>query len=206
MTRGIFFLVAGPAGAGKSTLLQRWVAEDAGLVKAVSVTTRPPRTGEVEGGSYYFWDAARFDAAVNRGEFLEHAMVHGLKYGTPADFIRRQLAAGVDVVKDIDVQGVSQVRAYPEFLYPATVGIFIVAPSREEMVRRLRARQSEDEATFARRVQDAETEMARIGEYEYVVINARIEDAVAKLKTIRLAEHERIDAGTRGRGDAEKGK
>ena len=119
MAGGIFFLVAGPAGVGKTTLLQRLVAEEKGLVKAVSVTTRAPRQGEVDGVSYHFWDEKKFQDAVARGEFLEHACVHGSKhYGTLARFVDEQLAAGTDVVKDIDVQGVEQIRRIERYRYP----------------------------------------------------------------------------------------
>lgn len=189
MARGVFFLVAGPAGVGKSTLLKRLVAEEQGLVKAISVTTRPPREGEVDGVAYHFWDEARFKAEMSRGEFLEHAVVHGHHYGTPARSVEEQLAAGLDVVKDIDVQGVERIRKLDAYQYPRTVAVFVTPPSREELIQRLRGRGSEDAQSFATRLRTAEAELARVGEYEYVVVNDSVDAAVAKLKAIRIAEH-----------------
>jgi guanylate kinase len=187
--RGLFFLVAGPAGVGKSTLLKRLLEGEQGLEKAVSVTTRAPREGEADGVAYYFWDEARFMAAVARGEFLEHAVVHGKRYGTLAGFVQQRLEAGVDVVKDIDVQGVEQIRRLPEYQYPRSVAVFVMPPSREELVRRLRARGSEDEQSFAVRLRTAEAEIARKGEFDYLVVNGVLEEALEELKAIRLAEH-----------------
>ena len=189
MDRGILFLIAGPAGVGKTTLLKQLVAGEQGLVKAVSVSTRPPRSGEVDGVAYHFWDEARFRAAVARGEFLEHAVVHGCLYGTLVRFVEEKLAAGLDVVKDIDVQGVAQVRQLEQFRYPRSVAVFVVPPSREELARRLRSRASEDPNSFAMRLKTAEAELARIGEYDYVVLNDTVAKALAELKAIRLAEH-----------------
>jgi guanylate kinase len=187
--QGIFFLVAGPAGVGKTTLLKRLVTEEKGVVKAVSVTTRTARQGEVDGVAYHFWDEARFVEGVGKGEFLEHALVHGKHYGTPARFVDEQLANGVDVVKDIDVQGVEQVRGRKEYGYPRSVAIFVTPPSHEELVKRLRGRGSEDEKSFATRLRNAEAELARKNEYDYIVVNDTVDEAVARLKAIRLAEH-----------------
>ena len=188
MNQGIFFLVAGPAGAGKTTLLKRLVAEETNLVKAVSVTTRHPRAGEVDGVAYHFWDTERFDAAVAKGEFLEHAVVHKNQYGTLARFVLEKLDAGVDVVKDIDVQGVEQIASQPLF-QGRIASVFVMVPSHDELVKRLKNRASETDQTLAIRLKTAESEIERAGEFEYVVINDTIEHAVAELKAIRLAEH-----------------
>ncbi|MCY3022483.1 MAG: guanylate kinase [Planctomycetota bacterium] len=200
MGRGILFLVAGPAGVGKTTVLLRLVAEESGLVKAVSVTTRKPRPREVDGVAYHFWDEARFAAAVTRGEFLEHASVHGNRYGTLARFVEEQLQAGRDVVKDIDVQGVQQIRSLAQYHYPQTVAVFVTPPSREELVRRLRGRGSEDAGALALRLKTAEAEMERAHEYEYVVVNDSVETCVVRLKAIRVAEHCRQHSAPRRPG------
>ena len=189
MRRGIFFLVAGPAGVGKTTLLKQLVDSEKDLVKAVSVTTRPARTGEVDGEAYHFWDDARFKAAAERGEFLEHALVHGNHYGTLAQFVEEKLAHGIDVIKDIDVQGVHQLRSRAKYAYPQTVGIFVMPPSRDELVKRLERRGSEDSRTLSTRLRNAEAEMTRLKEYEYVVVNDTLEHALQQLKSIRTAEH-----------------
>jgi guanylate kinase len=187
--RGIFFLVAGPAGVGKTTLLKQLVADDKNLVKAVSVTTRPAREDEVDGVAYHFWDENRFAESISKGEFLEHAVVHGNHYGTLARFVEEKLAAGIDVIKDIDVQGVHQLRKQERYWYPHTVGIFVMPPSREELVRRLEGRGSEDARTLSTRLRAAEDEMTRLREYEYVVVNDTLEHALEQFKAIRLAEH-----------------
>ena len=190
MGRGIFFLVAGPAGVGKTTLLRELLAKESGLIKAISVTTRKPRPGEVDGKSYFFWDDSRFDAAVAAGEFLEHAVVHGFKYGTPVRFIEDELAAGIDVIKDIDVQGFEQIRRLQRFRYPQTVGIFVLPTSREELIRRLTGRRSEDQESLETRIRNADTEMAHKGEYDHCVINDSIEHAVSELRSILKKERE----------------
>jgi guanylate kinase len=182
--------VAGPAGVGKSTLLKRLIAEEAGLVKAVSVTTRAPRSGEVDGVAYHFWDEARFEAAVERGEFLEFAQVHGKGnwYGTLERFVVEQMAAGHDVIKDIDVQGVEQMRKLAAWR-GKTVSVFILPPSQEELERRLDGRASETAITKQARLASAAAELARVGEFDYVVVNDSVERAVSDLKAIRTAEH-----------------
>ena len=193
MARGIFYLVAGPAGVGKTTLLNRLLAEETGLIKAVSVTTRKPRPGEVDGKAYFFWDEARFVAAVEQGEFIEHAVVHGHHYGTPKKFIEEKLNAGVDVIKDIDVQGFAQIRWLKEYQYPRSVGIFVLPPSWEELVERLKGRGSEAEESLQIRIRNAGEEMRHVGEYDYQVVNGSVDHGLTELKAIRLAERCRVE-------------
>jgi guanylate kinase len=196
--RGIFFLVAGPAGVGKTTLLQRLLEEEKDLVKAVSVTTRKPRQGEVDGVAYHFWDTERFGEAAQRGEFLEFAQVHQNYYGTLSRFVEEQLAAGLDVVKDIDVQGVDQIRRLKQFNYPKAVTIFVLPPSKEELHARLKGRDSEDAISLALRIAAADHELERAPDYDYWVVNDSLQEAVAKMKAIRLAEHCRNRGGSDG--------
>ena len=192
MRRGIFFLVAGPAGVGKTTLLQRLLEEENGLTKAVSVTTRKPREGEEDGRAYHFWDTARFEQAVERNEFLEHAVVHDHHYGTPKGFVEERLARGQDVIKDIDVQGFALIRQMEQYRYPRTVGIFVMPPSREALIERLKSRGSEEADALDIRIRNADLEMARVREYDYRVVNHSVERGLLELKAIRLAEHCRI--------------
>ncbi len=188
MSDGIFFLIAGPAGVGKTTLIKRLVAEEPNLIKAISVTTRAPRSGEVDGVAYHFWDASRFEAAAGNGEFLEHAVVHGQRYGTLARFALEKLDAGADLVKDIDVQGVQQIAAHP-LVKDRFVAVFIMPPTHEEMIKRLQGRMSESEESLAVRLKTADSELERAGEFAYIVINDEIERAMTELKAIYLAEH-----------------
>jgi guanylate kinase len=192
MKRGIFFLVAGPAGVGKTTLLKQLLADEKDLIKAVSVTTRKPRPGETDGIAYHFWDETRFRTAVEHNEFLEHAVVHEHHYGTPKRFIEERLAEGLDVIKDIDVQGFEHIRQLAQFRYPRSIGIFVMPPSRQELVERLKGRGSEEAKSLEVRIRNAEEEMARVGEYDYQVVNDSLDRGLHELKAIRLAEHCRI--------------
>ena len=185
--RGIFFLVAGPTAAGKTTLVKRLVSTCPGLVANVSVTTRAPRAGEVDGVDRHFWDRGRFEDAVKQGAFLEHAVVHGHEYyGTRARDVEELLDQGIDVIKDIDVQGVEQVRG--KMPYPRSVSIFVVPPSPEDLERRFRDRGTEDEAALKKRLDSARKEIQSIGEYDYLVFNDLLEDAVEDFRAIRRAE------------------
>jgi guanylate kinase len=191
---GIFFLVAGPTAAGKTTVLRRLVERAPELVKDVSVTTRAPRPGEVDGQAYRFWDRARFDGAQARGEFLEHAVVHGTDcYGTLKAPLEARLREGRDVIKDIDVQGAAQARrAWP---YPRTVLIFLVPPSPRDLWERFRGRGTDDQAAWRRRIETARREVEQVGAYDYLVYNGAVEEAVADLLAVRRAEHLRRERG-----------
>jgi guanylate kinase len=185
---GIFFLVAGPTAAGKTTVLRRLVERAPELVKDVSVTTRAARPGEVDAQAYHFWDRARFEGARARGEFLEHAVVHGTDwYGTLKAPVEARLREGRDVIKDIDVQGAAQVRqAWP---YPRTVLVLLVPPSPRDLWERFRGRGTDDEAAWRRRAETAKGEVKQAGACDYLVYNRAVEEAVEDLLAIRRAEH-----------------
>ena len=186
--KGIFFLVAGPSGAGKSTVLFRLLENESDLKMDISVTTRSPRKGEVDGRDYHFWSLEDFEAGVAKGDFLEEATVHGLhRYGTLRASVQRELDSGVDVIKDIDVQGVTQIRA--KMPYPQSVAVFLTPPTSEDLRERLRMRGSEDPETLARRLETAKGEIRRIGDYDYLVVNDNVDDAVKRISAIRMAEH-----------------
>jgi len=187
-TQGIFFLVAGPSGSGKTTVLRQLLGTSTGLVKDVSVTTREPREGEQDLRDYHFWSNKKFEQGVADNEFIEYAVVHGERYyGTLKRLVSEQLDCGLDVIKDIDVQGVEQVRN--RWPYPRSVAIFLLPPTRGDLERRLQDRGSDRGAELQSRLDTVGRELGRVSEYDYLVFNKTVEDAVADLVAIRRAEH-----------------
>jgi len=188
--RPLMIVVSAPSGAGKSTLCNRLVAEHPNIVYSVSCTTRPPREGEQDGIDYYFLSKQEFKKRAKNNEFLEHAKVHGNYYGTLEDTILFAMEEGKHVLLDIDVQGVAQIRKALEKLsmkHPVRRGfldIFITPPSPEELERRLRGRGTDTEEVIARRLKNAEAEMAQQNDYEYLVVNDDLDEAYRRLKSI----------------------
>lgn len=182
--RGRLFILSAPSGAGKTTLCRRLRERLPHLRYSVSTTTRPPRQGEVQGEDYFFTDVAAFRNGIRRGAWAEWAEVYGNYYGTSAEFIDRQRAAGHDVLLDIDVQGAAQLRAR----YPDAVTIFIMPPSADVLHRRLEQRGSDDPEVIAKRMASARQEMAQRGDYQHVVVNDRLDAAVDALAAIIGAE------------------
>lgn len=190
MSKGKLFVVAGPSGAGKATLVHALLAADAKVQLSISFTTRTPREGEADGRDYHFVGREDFLAMVNRGEFVEHAEVHGNLYGTSQKWITDSMAAGQDILLEIDVQGAQQVRR----LFTDAVGIFILPPSREMLEQRLRNRGTEDEAAIVRRLGNARDEISRVEEFDYVIVNEHIDQAVRDIIGIVRAERCRLAA------------
>jgi guanylate kinase len=182
--RGTLFIVSGPSGVGKGSILKAALPQLGAIRMSVSVTTRPPRPGEIHEQDYIFLSDQAFDTLRTQQDLLEHATVHGHSYGTPRSWVLQQLATGMDVVLEIDVQGALQVKA----LCPDAVLIFIAPPSWRELTRRLRGRDTEDEATITRRLTNAHQELSRVAEYEYVIINATLATAIAHFLAIVIAE------------------
>ncbi|MEY3200495.1 MAG: guanylate kinase [Pseudomonadota bacterium] len=180
MTSGNLFILTAPSGAGKTTLVHHLLAQDAGIEKSISTTTRAPRPGETDGQDYHFVDVDRFARMRDAGEFLEWAEVHGNFYGTSRKWLESRIAAGRDVLLEIDWQGAQQVRAR----FPGAVGIFILPPSVEELERRLTARGQDSADVIHRRVLGARDEMRHVGEFDYVIINRQLEEAVADLAAV----------------------
>ena len=191
-------IVSSPSGAGKTTLIRRVLCDPdlSPLYFSVSHTTRPPRTGEVDGREYHFVDRAEFLALREADGFLESAEVHGNFYGTSRAEVEHRLAEGVDVLLDIDVQGARQVRSR----IPDVVKIFVFPPGREVLESRLRARGTDAPEQVARRLAVAAREMAEFGEYDYAIINDRLERAADDLRAILLARRARSQ---RRRGELE---
>jgi len=187
VTRGELFIVASPSGGGKTTLIRRVMAalerEGREVYFSISHTTRKPRPGERDGVDYYFVDPTAFHAMVGRREFLEFAEVHNNMYGTSRVEVEARLARGCDVFLDIDVQGARQVRAS----VPDVVKVFVFPPSRSELHRRLVARRQDDEATIALRIRNALKEMREYAEFDYVIINADLEEATRALLAVVAA-------------------
>ncbi len=190
--RGLCLVLAAPSGAGKTSLSRALLAEDSRLSLSVSVTTRAPRMGEVDGEHYYFIDQAKFDAMVAKHALLEHAHVFGRSYGTPRLPVETMLAQGLDVLFDIDWQGYRQVRtAMPGDV----VGVFIRPPSLQALELRLLGRGDTAEQ-IERRMAQAEAEMSHGGEFDFVVENNEFASALADLRAIlrasRLASHRQL--------------
>jgi guanylate kinase len=177
-------ILSAPSGGGKTTIAKALLGRRPDLGYSVSCTTRAPRPGEVQGRDYYFMTRAEFLAEREKGAFAESAQVHGNLYGTLRSEVERVLGSGKHVVMDIDVQGAVQfMRAFPQ-----TVTIFILPPSAEVLLERLRARKTESPAQLAARLQSALQELQQVGEYEYVIVNDDLERAVASVESIIDAE------------------
>ena len=183
--RGLLLVLSSPSGAGKTSLARRLLAADASLRLSISVTTRPPRPGEVEGSDYRFIDPAEFARLQAAGELLEWAEVHGNLYATPEAAVLDALKAGVDVLFDIDWQGARQIR---ERMGQDVVSVFILPPHGQALERRLRERAQDSEDVVKRRMAAAATEIGHWGEYDYVIVNADLERSVSGLAAILAAE------------------
>ncbi|PKQ17248.1 MAG: guanylate kinase [Actinobacteria bacterium HGW-Actinobacteria-7] len=186
--KGHLFIVSGPSGAGKGTLVKALCAELPDVWVSVSVTTRKPRPGELEGVHYQFISETEFDRLTTSGGLLEWAEVHGHRYGTPRAEVEQRIACGYQVILEIDPQGAFQIRD----VLPRTVLVFIVPPSMDELVRRLKGRGSETDEQVAIRMQTAEREMALVGKYDHVVVNDDVSRATRELVEIiaRYADDE----------------
>lgn len=182
--RGILFILSGPSGVGKDTVLRHALPRLGNIRTSISMTTRAPRPDEKDGVDYFFISTDEFVRMLEREDLLEHAAVHGHLYGTPRSWVLDQLRAGTDVVLEIDVQGAIQVKKS----FPQAILIFLAPPSWSELARRLRGRNTEDEAAIRRRLDNARQELARVDQYEYLIINDRVPDASKRFQSIVLAE------------------
>ena len=182
--KGMLFILSGPSGVGKDTILRHALPHLGAICSSISVTTRPPRRAEIDGRDYFFVSAARFAEMLEEDDLLEHAEVHGHSYGTPRSWVLEQLRAGTDIVLEIDVQGALQVKS----LFPQAILIFLAPPSWQELAHRLQRRATEDAKSIYCRLQAARSELARVNNYQYLIINDRLHEAVQRLRAIIEAE------------------
>lgn len=183
MPKGTLYVVTGPSGAGKGTLLGRLLAADERLFLSISATTRAPRPGEQDGVQYHFLPRQAFEDKIAQGAFLEHARYVDNYYGTLEAPVEEKLAAGLDVILEIEVQGAMQVHGKR----PDAVMVFIAPPSFEELAARLRGRGTEDEDKIQKRLATAREELEQQAAFDYVVVNDEIDRAVHELQQIIAA-------------------
>lgn len=184
MRKGILFVVSGPSGVGKTSMIKSILSSIKDAVFSVSCTTRPKRPGEVDGEDYFFVNEEEFKKMIEKDEFLEWARVHGYLYGTPKKFVEDNVSKGKDVILDIDVQGALSVKKRVK----EAVYIFIAPPSMEDLRKRLEKRKTEDREVMEKRLEDARWELQLIEEFDYLIINRDLMEAINDLKSIMRSE------------------
>lgn len=187
---GTLYVFSAPSGAGKTSLVKALLDQTTHIGVSVSHTTRDPRPGEENGKDYNFVSQDKFKALIEQSAFLEHAQVFDNFYGTSQAWVENELAAGRDVILEIDWQGAEQIRQQ----MPDTVSVFILPPSREELHNRLTGRGQDSAETIERRMQDAVSEMSHYNEFDYIIINDDFEVALQQLRSVVLARRQRSEA------------
>lgn len=186
--RGILFVISGPSGVGKGTIKDALLAQITEIKVSISATTRSPRVGEIDGNDYFFITEKKFQHLIEQGEFLEWAQVYSNMYGTPKRFVQHSLNQGHDVLLEIDIQGALQVKN----TMPQGVFIFIAPPSMEELASRLCSRGKDSQDSIEKRLAGCQEEMSHKKDYDYLVVNDDIDQAVEKVKSIIIAERCRV--------------
>lgn len=187
--RGLMLVLSSPSGAGKTTISRELLKLEKNLSMSVSATTREPRPGEIEGQDYFFISKEKFQQMVDNDEFLEHALVFENSYGTPRGPVETALAAGKDVLFDVDWQGAQKLRVKAT---TDLVSIFILPPSKEELERRLRTRAQDPEEIIIKRMAKASDEMSRYDSYDYIVVNVEVAESVEEVQSVLTAERLRL--------------
>ena len=186
--KGLLLVVSGPSGTGKGTICKDIVAKHEDINLSISATTRNPRVGEVEGKSYFFKTKEEFEAIVDRGEFLEHAMIYDNYYGTPKKAIFDELDMGRDVILEIEMQGAMQIKE----VYPQAVFIFVLPPSLQELRNRIVGRGTETEEQIEKRFNSAYDEIKLLGDYDYFIFNNIVEKSAEEILNILEVEKNKV--------------
>lgn len=197
---GNLYVIAAPSGAGKSSLVKALMAQDPRLQLSVSHTTRAPRGQEQNGREYFFVSPSEFDAMVQAKAFIEWAHVHGQRYGTSKMAIEDRIAQGSDIILEIDFQGSVQIKK----IFPNAVTVFILPPNREELHARLEKRGEDSPEVIELRMKNAETEMAQVDKFDFVIINDLFEQALFDLQSIVHAQRLKYSAQRRARAETFK--
>ncbi|MBS0300178.1 MAG: guanylate kinase [Proteobacteria bacterium] len=184
-TTGCLFIISAPSGAGKTSLVRALLQSDLNLSLSISHTTRPPRTGEAHGCDYHFVDKETFQRMLLNGEFVESAEVYGNFYGTSQQWINQAMASGQDILLEIDCQGAKQIQQ----IFPQAVSIFILPPSADILATRLKTRAQDDLDVIQKRLAAAREEISHIAEFDYIIINNQLDEALNDLICIIKAEH-----------------
>lgn len=187
-TKGNLFIICAPSGAGKTSLVRALLQTDANLSLSISHTSRPPRPDEINGHDYHFISKSDFQQMQAHGEFLESAVVYGNLYGTSQKWINEAISSGKDILLEIDCQGANQVRK----CFPQSIGIFILPPSADTLAKRLKTRAQDSPEVIEQRLAAVREEVSHINEFDYVIINDRLEDALKDLVSIVQAERLKI--------------
>lgn len=188
MSKGFLLVISGPSGSGKGTVSKELLSRNKDIVFSISATTRKPRPNEVDGVNYFFLEEDDFKKKVGENQFLEHAYVHTNYYGTPKDFVMQQIDKGEIVLLEIDVQGALQVKKN----YKNVVFVFLLPPTMDELKNRIIKRGTESEEDIERRFKNAFEELDFVGEYDYFVVNDKVENAVLDIEHIVSAEKLRV--------------
>ena len=188
MSKGFLLVLSGPSGSGKGTVSQELLKNNKDIVSSTSITTRTPRPGEVDGENYFFVDIDKFEDMAKNNELLEYAFVHTNYYGTPKEFVFNEIDKGEIVLVEIDVQGALQIKKN----YKDAIFIFLIPPTIDELKERLTNRGTETEEEIKVRFENAFKELDFVGEYDYFIINDKVEQAVSNIETIIAAEKLRV--------------
>ncbi len=186
---GNLFIVSAPSGAGKTSLVAALLASTPDIALSISYTTRAPRPGEVHGKDYHFVSREVFVEMAGRGDFLESAEIYGNLYGTSQSWIKAEIDSGRDILLEIDWQGAAQVRPF----FPDCISIFILPPSIQTLEDRLNGRGKDSAEVIARRMQAARDEISHVSEFDYVIINNKLDEAVQQLRSVVIAARMRRD-------------